>query len=93
MDLPEPDRTATDRQRPRRLVVHGARTRAGGTQAAGRVAQARPPRRRLHHPTDSARHIEPPGSRGHQRDIAHPDAVQRRGDKALLEHVGGRAGS
>ena len=54
MDLLQPDRTATDRGRPRRLGgANGAGEPALGIHAdPGRVAQTRPPRWRLDDPPD-----------------------------------------
>ena len=53
-----------------------------------------------HRPTDRPpriqiqqdRHIEPPGPRGNHGEIPHPDAIEGRGHKALLEQIGRRWG-
>ena len=73
MDLPEPDRTATDRRRARRLGgADGAGEPALGLPAdAGRVAQARPPRRRLDDPADPAAPPHPTGAgAAHRHQLA-----------------------
>ena len=64
MDLPEPDRTATDRRRPRRPGrADGAGEPALGIPAdPGRAAQTRPPRRRLDDPADPEAPPDPTGA-------------------------------